>query len=546
MESVPVQRNTPAQSRWAAFRRRAGSIGNAVRPLARSLPVVALAGLLASCKVGPNFQTPDSKVGAEWTKPPPSPGTPDPAAIYWWRSLNDPVLDALIDRAYRANPGLQSAGVSILQARAQLNQAIGNLFPQQQGLSGGINTYRLNPADSSLLPAGISPNLTTAQGLFSATWEIDLWGKYRRTIESDRATFVGTLASFDDVLVTLIADVASTYVNVRTFEERLRVADRNVEAQQESLRVATVQYEAGETSELDVQQASTVLLQTKAQVPRLQNSLDQARFALAVLVGEPPDGAAALVPMPGRIPEAPEGIAVGIPKDLLRRRPDVRSAGFVAASQSALIGVARASMYPALSLSGTFGFTANNEANNSLSDLFLWQSRAAQAGASMVWPVFNYGRLVNQVRVQDAAFQQAVLNYQNTVLTAQQEVENGLSALRTEREALSHLTVAATAARRSFDLSLIQYKGGETDYTSVLNAEQAQLSVEDSVATAQGNVVLNLIAVYRALGGGWELREGRDVISDEVKEAMAKRTNWGSLLEPAHHLPRESSGKEEP
>ncbi|MBN8245978.1 MAG: TolC family protein [Verrucomicrobia bacterium] len=498
---------------------------------------MALVGGLTSCKVGPNYQTPDAGLGPQWTEPPPPPGTPDPAATYWWRALNDPVLDGLIDRAYRNNPGLQSAGVSILQARAQLNQAIGNLFPQQQGLSGGINTYRLNPADSSLLPAGISPDLTTAQGLFSATWEIDLWGKYRRTIESDRATFAGTLASFDDVLVTLIADVASTYVNVRTLEERLRVADRNVEAQRESLRVATAQFDAGETSELDVRQASTVLLQTTAQIPRMQNSLNQARFALAVLVGEPPSQAEALVPAPGKIPEAPEGVAAGIPRDLLRRRPDVRQAGFQAASQSALIGVARASMYPALSLSGTFGFTSNNEGNNSLADLFLWQSRAAQAGASMVWPVFNYGRLVNQVRVQDAVFQQAVLNYQNTVLTAQQEVENGLSALRTEREALTNLVSAAAAARRSFDLSLIQYKGGESDYTTVLNAEQSQLSVEDAVASAQGNVVLNLIAVYRALGGGWELREGQDVISDEVKEAMAKRTNWGSLLEPQNHLP---------
>lgn len=546
MESVSVQRNTPTPRPRARSRREIRSIGNAARALARSLAAVALLGWLPSCTVGPNYQTPDSRVGAQWTQPPPPSGIPDPAATYWWRSLNDPVLDELIDRAYRANPGLQSAGVRILQARAQLNQAIGNLFPQQQGLSGGINTYRLSPADSSLLPDGISPNLTTAQGLFSATWEIDLWGKYRRNIESDRATFAGTLASFDDALVTLIADVASTYVNVRIIEERLRVAEHNVEAQQESLRVATAQFEAGETSELDVQQSSTVLLQTRAQIPRLQNSLDQARFALAVLVGEPPAEAVALVPMPGRIPAAPEGIAAGIPKDLLRRRPDVRAAGFAAASQSALIGVARASMYPALSLSGSFGFTANNEASHSLSDLFLWQSRAAQAGAGLVWPVFNYGRLVNQVRVQDAAFQQAVLNYQNTVLTAQQEVENGLSALRTEREALTHLGAAATAARRSFELSLIQYKGGEADYTAVLNAEQAQLSVEDAVATAQGNVVLNLIAVYRALGGGWELREGRDVISDEVKEAMAKRTNWGSLLEPANHLVREFAGKEEP
>jgi outer membrane protein TolC len=155
-----------------------------------------------------------------------------------------------------------------------------------------------------------------------------------------------------------------------------------------------------------------------------------------------------------------------------------------------------------------------------------------------MWPIFNYGRLINQVRVQDAIFQQAILNYQNTVLTAQEEVENGLSSFYTEQRALTNLTAAAEAARRSTDLSMIQYKAGETDYTTVLSTEQAQLSVEDSLASSQGNVVLGLISVYRALGGGWELREGQDVVSDEVKAEMARRTDWGRMLEPEHHLPK--------
>ena len=502
--------------------------------------------LAASCTVGPDYQRPPVRMAGQWVGAPSGAGTPNPADAFWWHSLNDPVLDELVELAYRNNPGLQVAGVRVLQARAQLNQSIGNLFPQQQGLSGSVNQYRLNSADTALLTAGVSPNLATDQLMFSASWEIDLWGKYRRTIESDRAAFLGALASFDDVLVTLIADVATSYVNIRTLEARIRVAHENLEAQRESLRVAKAQFDAGETGELDVQQSSTVLLQTTAQVPRLQNSLNQARFGLAVLLGEPPDRVDAHLKGPGTVPTVPAEVAVGIPHDLLRRRPDVRAAGFAAASQSALIGVARANMYPALSLSGAFGVSGNNERNNSLADLFLWQSRAAQAGASVVWPVFNYGRLVNEVRVQDAGFQQAVLNYQNTVLTAQQEVENGLSALFTEQQALTHLTAAASAARRSFELSMIQYKGGESDYTTVLNAEQSQLSVEDAVATSQGNVVLGLIAIYRALGGGWELRAGRDVISDEVKAEMARRTNWGHLLEPRNHLPPDSTEKDNP
>ena len=197
-------------------------------------------------------------------------------------------------------------------------------------------------------------------------------------------------------------------------------------------------------------------------------------------------------------------------------------------------------MLPALSLSGTFGFSSNNERNNTLGDIFMWQSSVAQGGASLLWPVFNYGRLINQVRVQDAAFQQAVLNYQNTVLNAQQDVENGLSSFYTEKNALANLITAANTARRASQLSLIQYKAGETDYTTVLSSEQAQLSAEDSLASSQGNVALGLISIYRALGGGWEIRNGGDVISDDVKAQMRQRTNWGQMLKPEQHLPKVS------
>jgi len=234
---------------------------------------------------------------------------------------------------------------------------------------------------------------------------------------------------------------------------------------------------------------------------------------------------------------APAQLAAGIPKDLLRRRPDVRQAGLKAASYSALIGVAKANMYPAFSLSGDFGYSANNQGSTSLSDLFNWQNRAVNAGAGVVFPVFNYGRLVNQVRVQDAQFEQALLSYQNTVLTAQQEVENGLANFADQQSCLVSLNQAAVASRRSTELALIQYKGGQTDYTTVLTAEQSQLSVENDVAITRGNVVLGLIAVYRALGGGWQARDGRDVVSDAVKAEMSRRTDWGKMLQPSHHLP---------
>jgi len=500
------------------------------------LPLALLGG--AACMVGPNYTTPKSDVAPQWMpSPAASPKPLNAADAYWWQVFQDPVLDGLVETAYRNNLTLQVAGVRVLRARAQLNKSIGELFPQQQGLSGAVTWNQVNT------PATL--NRADDNLLFAATWEIDVWGKIRRGIESDRATYLGTLASYDDVLVTVIADTASSYVNVRTAEERLRVAASNVETQKESLRVASVQFKYGETSELDVRQAMTLLGQTQAEIPNLQNSLRQAKNGLALLLGETPDAIdARLGDGPGHIPVAPAEVAVGIPKDLLRRRPDVRAAGLVAASQSALIGVAIAQMYPAFSLSGAFGFASTNLGESSLSDMFTWQSRVAQAGASFFFPIFNYGRLVNQVRVQDAQFQEAVLNYQNTVLTAQREVEDGLSAFYTSQEALANLQTAATAAIRSTQLALLQYKAGETNYTSVVTSEQSQLSVQDSVASTQGNVALGLIGVYRALGGGWEIGEGRDVVPDEVKAEMARRTNWGRILETAQHMPKTSPVEE--
>jgi NodT family efflux transporter outer membrane factor (OMF) lipoprotein len=508
-----------------------------LRRFALALGFAALVALAASCTVGPDYTTPRAKVAGRWGENPAVTNrSPSAAEALWWRNFEDPILNELVETAYGNNPSLQIAGVRILETRARLNKSIGNLFPQQQGISGQVGYSRLNDGLTSTIP-GVDPDYASAQVLFGATWEIDFWGKYRRGIESDRASYLGSIAAYDDALITLIADVASTYVNIRTLEERLRVARRNVDTERESLRIASSQFAGGETSDRDVQQATAQLAQTESQIPRLEQTLSQTRNGLAVLLGDTPDTVEGRLAGPGQIPAAPPSVVVGIPRDLLRRRPDVRAAGLAAASKSALIGVARAQMYPAFSLSGEFGVASNNEGQQTLADMFSWESRALKAGAGLVFPVFNYGRLINQVRVQDAQFQQAVLNYQNMVLVAQQEVADGLAAFADQQRAAGLLATAAAAARQSTKLAMIQYQGGQTDYTTVLTAEQGQLAVEDSLASTQGNVVLALISVYRALGGGWELREGRDVISDEVRAEMSRRTDWGRLLEPAGHLP---------
>ena len=490
--------------------------------------------------VGPDYKTPSAKVAGQWMTNPVVSGNPlNSADVYWWRNFNDPSLERLIQIACSNNLSLQIAGVRILQARAQLSESIGNLFPQQQALSGQVDYTRLRTPSTELI-RGFTPDYTTDQLLFAATWEIDFWGKFRRAIQANRATFIGTVASYDDALVTLIADVANNYVSLRTTEERIRVATTNAAAQKESYRVASAQFKYGETSELDMRQAATVLAQTEAEIPKLQHGYNQLRNALAVLLGITPDEVAQHLTGSSRIPEAPAQVSVGIPRDLLRRRPDIRAAALTAAAQSALIGVAKANMYPSFSLAGAIGYSANNEGKNSLSDIFMWENRAAQAGASFTFPILNYGRLINQVRVQDAAFQQAILNYENTVLSAQKEVEDGLSAFNNQQQVLLRLTEAATNAQRSTQLSMVQYKAGEANYTTVLSTEQSQLSVEDSLAQAKGSVLLGLISIYRALGGGWEIREGRDVVPAEVKAEMARRTDWGRMLEPQRHLPKTS------
>jgi len=504
-----------------------------------AVPIGALALLLlaASCAVGPDYATPEARVAEAWMEnPAAAPGPYGAAEATWWRQFDDEVLNRLEETAWRGNLSLQMAGVRILEARARLNRSVGDLFPQQQGITGQVNYSRLNDDLLSQIP-GYTPDFLSSELLFAASWEIDIWGKYRRMIESDRAAFLGSVLSYDDAMVTLLADVAGSYLNIRTLEERLRVARENLQEQAESLRIASARFRAGETSERDVQQATTRLAQTRAQVPLLEEALRQTKNGLAVLLGQTPGEVDKHLAGPSRIPAVPARVAVGIPRDLIRRRPDVRAAGLSAAAQCALIGVAKANMYPALTLAGEFGVSSTNEGNQSLGDMFSWESRALKGGSSFLFPVFNYGRLINWVRVQDARFQEAILRYQNTVLVAQQEVENGLAAFARQQEARDQMAVAAAAARRTTELAMIQYKDGQTDYTTVLTAEQEQWTVEDALASARGNVALALVSVYRALGGGWEVRGDGDVISDPVKAEMAARTNWGKMLEPSRHLP---------
>ena len=506
--------------------------------------------LLSGCAVGPDFTRPPVTVSQNWLDEG-DPRIKTEAAEYrnWWRVFNDPALDRLVVRAYRENLSLRVAGVRVLEARAQLGIAVGELFPQTQQASGSLQYNR--PSQHSFLGAvsgSSSPSIKYWQSQIGlgANWEIDFWGKFRRAIESGNASWLASIANYDNALVSLTANVANSYILIRTFEKRIGIARQNVETQKESLKIAEARYQYGTASQLDVDQAKTVLYNTEASIPPLETQLRQAKDALSVLLGLPPSHLVDELSSSSDIPVSPPQVVVGIPADLLRRRPDIRSAELQAAAQCAQIGVAKADLYPAFSLTGNFGFVSTDLGRNSLSDMFRWSSRNIQAGPTFQWNILNYGQITNNVRVQDARFQELLIAYQNTVLAAQQEVEDNLIAFLKAQEQAGFLAVSATAAKGALDLAIQQYRQGVVDFTTVLVAQQSLLSVQDNLAATLGNIASNLVRVYQALGGGWELREGKDLVPHEIKEEMSKRTNWSKLLAPSSHNPLPSEEPKSP
>lgn len=501
------------------------------------LILLVLAMLATGCmKVGPDFVRPDAKVLNQWLEVDDTRLRAEPGEYKeWWKGFNDPILDNLVRMAYEQNLPLRVAGVRVFEARARLAIAVGEEYPQtQQAFGAAANIRQSEKAPTSPQQSrGFDFDYRQAQVGATASWELDFWGKFRRAVESADASFLGSIAAYDSALVSLTADVATTYVVIRTIEERLKIARENVEIQKESLRIARARFQGGATSERDVQQALTLLLNTEATIPQLETNLRQAQNALSILLGLPPSQLGDLLAGGSAIPTAPLEVAIGIPADLLRRRPDIINAELQAEAQSALIGVAKAELFPAFSLNGTFGFLSSDVGRFKLGDITSWDSRTWSFGPSFQWNILNYGQITNLVRVQDALFQELVLTYQDTVLRAQQEVEDGLVSFLKAQERVVMLTEAAAAAKRSADLALIQYREGATDYTTVLTAEQALLSQQDSLATQQGDVPQGLIAVYRAIGGGWEIREGQEFVPTNIRETMEERTNWGGLLKPA-------------
>jgi NodT family efflux transporter outer membrane factor (OMF) lipoprotein len=497
--------------------------------------------LLSACMVGPDYKEPQMQVAAHWPKKDASIKEKPFHDYKWWEVFRDPTLTNLINQSYHDNLPVQIAGVRVLQARAQLAQSAGELYPQQQAMTGDYTYTRLG--GSSFL--GLLPtNFDSGSLGFTANWELDFWGKYRRAIQANDAAFLASVAAYDNALITLTADVAKTYVKIRTYESQIRVTNENIKVQRMSLKIAQSRFKAGQVSLVDVEQAKTELAQTQSSLPSLISNLQTQKDALAVLLGTIPNGIDSLLKKNKGIPRAPYSVAVGIPKETLARRPDIHQARLEAVSQAAAIGAIKAELYPALSLAGTFSFSATNIGTSSVSDMFNWANRSITAGPNLAWSLLNYGQITNSVRMQDAAFQQSLLNYVNLVLKAQQEVQDSITSYIEAKSAAYYLTQANASATKSLKLALVRYTEGETDFTPVLNAEQQLLSVALSLVNAQGDIPQALIALYRALGGGWQIRGHDDVVPDSIKKQMAARTNWGTLLKQQSHMPPVTKAQE--
>ena len=496
--------------------------------------LIATAMMLGGCaKLGPDFVRPEAPVAQDWMDATDPKIKKTATADYseWWKTFNDPMLDALVEAAYQQNLSLKIAGVRILEARAQLGVATGSLYPQQQQAFGAFSANEISESAPNII-SGLDRSYRSAQLGLDTAWELDFWGRFSRGIESADANFLASIANYDDVLVLLASSVADAYVRIRTLEARLRIAQQNVAIQQRSLRIADVRFRNGATTELDVQQARTLLRQTQATVPALRAQLRQAKNALSILLGMPPSDLKDKLAGESAIPVAPSEILVGIPAELLRRRPDVRRAELVAARESADVGFREADLYPRFSLFGTIGFESSDALDADLDDLFDSRSFTFGAGPVLTWNIFNYGRIKNSVRVEDAQFQRSLVEYQNTVLRAAQEVEDAMVGFLRAQEQVGFLAGSVTAARRSVDLSLVQYRDGAVDYQRVLDSQERLVARQDELTSSQGDISRNLIAMYKALGGGWEIREGKDFVPADIKETMRNRTDWGGLLAP--------------
>jgi NodT family efflux transporter outer membrane factor (OMF) lipoprotein len=483
-------------------------------------------------KVGPNYMKPTAPVAEHWIDA-------DDVRVHsklsddiqWWTVFNDLALDELVRLAYNQNLTLREAGFRVLENRALLAGAVGTLFPQTQNMNGDF--FRTNLSrEVANRAAAPQPFYSQWDYGFGMAWELDFWGRFRRAVESANDDLDASVENYDDVLVTLIGDVASTYVQIRTLQQQVAYARQILALERASLKIATAKFKGGQVSEVDVNQGKSDVEATEALIEQLLIPLREAMNRLCVLLGVPPQTIVSMLG-DGPIPVAPPEVAVGIPADLLRRRPDVRRAERHVAAQCAQIGVAEAELYPHISISGTLGWSAQE-----FKGIFAGDAFRGTIGPSFTWNILNYGRLLANIRLQDAKFQKLAVLYQNTVLRADEEVENGLvTFLRAQKRTIDQ-SKSVNSELAALKQAVDQYKNGLVDFNRVVVIQERVVERQQVLAESQGQIAQGLIQVYRALGGGWQIRlEPAQVVPEQAPPPRPEKPPAGLpgalLLPPA-------------
>ena len=466
--------------------------------------VAACLALLAGCAVGPDYQPPKANVSAQWTSPLAGGETNGPADLAaWWKNFNDTNLDSLMTMAVQSNLTLRIAEAHVREARAERDVINGSLWPSV----GSSGSYSRNRYGANSFPPlagfGVPLDYNLYNAGFDAAWELDIFGGTRRAVEAASAEIGAAEYGRRDVLVSLLAEVARNYIGARGYQQRLAITRQNIQVQQEVLDLTTNRFANGLGSDLDVQQATALLTATKSQVPSLETGYDQSVHHLAVLLGRPPGALMDEMSAEKPIPLTPPEVPVGLPSDLLQRRPDVQRSESELAAATARIGVARADLFPKFSLTGIAGLESVS-ANN----WFDYASRYWSAGPTVQWELFEAGSIRANVRVQNARQEQALDSCQQTMLVALEDVENALTAYAREQTRRESLSQSAQADERALELSTRLYQSGLADFLGVLDAERSLYVAQDALVQSDQTVSLDLVQLYKALGGGWQNEAG--------------------------------------
>jgi NodT family efflux transporter outer membrane factor (OMF) lipoprotein len=459
--------------------------------------------MLSGCMtVGPDYSPPEMQTPGAWQKEIAGVTADSRSEVEilakWWTTFNDPLLSDLMERAVAGNLNLKQALNSVRQARIQRGITDADRFPSVNSSGSAGRTY------SKDMSGEFTGTNSFRLGL-DASWEADLFGRVKRSIEAADANLEATEESYRDILVSLLSEVALNYIEVRSYQAQLLVAESNLESQEETYNIARWRYQAGLTTELDVENASKNLEQTRSQIPSLKSSLEQAKNRIAVLLGSEPGALDSLLDEYRPVPDAPNEIAIGIPADLLRRRADLRKAERELAAQTAKIGVAEAERYPRISLSGDIGLSAL-----ALGDLFNSDSLSTGGNSGISWPVYDAGRIMKNIEIQYAAREQKLIAYRAALLTALEDVENAMTSYTYDLARRDSLLKASESAEQAAETSRAQYSSGLIDFQSVLEAESTLLTFQNNVVQSDAQIIKDLIGLYKALGGGWSSFETGD------------------------------------